>query len=859
MQNQGPFGSDQETVDTSAERLAKRDRAEKLEQRQGSLLDKLTRFDAALDGHWKKWVVEAKEDYAVNAGDQWTKDALDIYEEQERNPATFNRVGPMIDAVSGAEIQNRRQVRYAPREAGDVQVNEMLTGAVEWSRDQTDANDEESQSFRDAIICGLGVTETRMNYDEDPEGMVIIERVDPLEVKVDPAARKSNYVDAKYMRRDRLYYMDEASAMFPELAEHAASPWVLGDTRGTKDNHPGSDYSGHQDDHLGAQIPAGMVKISEYQWREMEPITLVVDPQTGQKLLLSKEQTDELEQAGIDVEGDLNGVRLKKTTYWRAFRAGEACFREKLPDEEFTYKFITGKLDHIKRWPYGLVRAMKDPQRWANKFFSQIDRIISVNAKGGIIAESDAFEDPRKAEEDWARADSIIYATPGAVAAGKITNKPVAAYPQGLDRLLMLATSAIPEVTGVNAEMLGMANREQAGILEQQRKEAAYGVLSIFFDSMSRYRKLQGRLHLKLIQKYMSDGRLIRIVNPSTGQQQYLPLIHQADTGKFDVIVDESPTSPNQREKVWGMLLGLGGVMKSLEGLPPQVLLEILTFSPLPSSLIEKLRTMMGIDDPNAQAQQQQAAEAQQQMQMAMAQAQLQKTQAEAQLVQAKAQVEAVNAQTVMQTATLGLQGEQLKAQLDMERITLDRERLAHEREQAQVDAFLKRMDINMKARDLDLKEQDISQRGDVEALKIMDAREAREEMRVHDMVKGEVDHRRTLQTGDRQRAFQVEDRDVSHERDEVKRRDEIALRRREMRLASKASKGDGKDEPDIETEIEDGNDDDASNGGAYQALMLAIKGMESAATTMAEAVSKPRRRTIERGPDGRAVGVIEE
>lgn len=826
--------------DTSAERMSRRDQAEKQEQRLGlSLLEKLNRFDAALNQHWKKWVVDAREDYAVNSGDQWTKDALDIYEEQERNPATFNRVGPMIDAVSGAEIQNRRQVRYAPREQGDVQVNEMLTGAVEWSRDQCDANDEESQAFRDCIICGLGITETRMHYDEDPEGMTVVERVDPLEMKIDPAARKSNFVDAKYFRRDRLYYMDEAAAIFPELAEHAASPWVVGDRGGFKDNHPGSDYSGHQDDNLDAKIPEGMVKISEYQWREMEPITLVVDPTTGQKLTLTSDQVEQLEQAGYDIEEDFNGVRLKRTTYWRAFRAGDACFREKLPDEEFTYKFITGKLDHIKRVPYGLVRAMKDPQRWANKFFSQIDRIISVNAKGGIIAEADAFEDPRKAEEDWARSDSIIYATQGAVTQGKITNKPAPPYPQGLDRLLMLATSAIPEVTGVNAEMLGMANREQAGILEQQRKEAAYGVLSIFFDSMSRYRKLQGRLHLKLIQKYMSDGRLIRIVNPSTGQQQYIPLIRQPDTGKFDVIVDESPTSPNQREKVWGMLLGLGGVMKSLEGMPPQVLLEILTYSPLPTSLIEKLRTMMGVDDPNAKAQQEQAAQAQQQLQMAMAQAQLQKVQSEAALTQAKAQVEAANAQAAMQTAQMGAQGDQLKAQIEMRRLGIEEEKLAWTREQAQVDSFLKRMDQELKARDLEIKREGLSQQGDIEALKIMDAQSARQEMRVHDLTKADLDHQRNLETTQRQRQFQVEDRDVNH------------LRQRETESEKAHEEREGK--------AREGQRQDASQ----QALLQAVKSMSDIAASMAgamgENMNRPRKRTIERGPDGRAIGVIEE
>jgi len=133
--------------------------------------------------HSSEWRQQAGQSggwYDLVAGQQWDAGDLQRLQDQQRPAVTFNRILRTINAITGTQVANRQETRYIPREQGDVQVNEVLTAAGEWVRDNCDAEDEESDAFRDMCIAGMGWLETRMDYDSNPEGDIVIERVDPL-------------------------------------------------------------------------------------------------------------------------------------------------------------------------------------------------------------------------------------------------------------------------------------------------------------------------------------------------------------------------------------------------------------------------------------------------------------------------------------------------------------------------------------------------------------------------------------------------------------------------------------------------------------------------------------------------------
>ena len=161
-----------------------------------SLLVRIKRMYRRAQEGSSYWRQEAREDYAFVAGDQWSPEDIALLKSQLRPVITFNRIQPGVDTVTGMEVSNRQMVRYVPREEGDEKVNEIATGAAEWVRGNCDAEDEESDAFWDVVVGGMGWTNTGLEYRDDPDGEIIIDRMDPLEMYWDPGSRKRNLVDA---------------------------------------------------------------------------------------------------------------------------------------------------------------------------------------------------------------------------------------------------------------------------------------------------------------------------------------------------------------------------------------------------------------------------------------------------------------------------------------------------------------------------------------------------------------------------------------------------------------------------------------------------------------------------------------
>src|SRR5690606_27277572 len=111
------------------------------------------------------------------------------------------------------------------------------------------------------------------------------------------------------------------------------------------------------------------------------------------------------------------------------------------------------------------------------------------------------------------------------------------------------------------------------------------------------FRKQIGRIRLFFIQNYLADGRWIRINGPEG--HKFIQLIRDKTLGRYDVIVDDAPTSPNQKEKSWQIIQMMLPAIRDM--LTPEIIVMILEYSPLPAKLITSLKEMLKNPDPAKQ------------------------------------------------------------------------------------------------------------------------------------------------------------------------------------------------------------------------------------------------------------------
>lgn len=545
----------------------------------------------------QRWRDEAAEDYAFPAGDQWTAEQRSQLEDDGRPVITFNRVGPLVQAVAGSEVNNRQEIKALGRSQEDAGAADVATKLIQFARQQSQAEDEESHAFTDLVTCGMGWVEVRMDYSQDPNGEIVLDRFDPAEAIWDPAARKKNLADGREFGRVRKWRLDAAIEEWPDKEGELRAAQLLGNDIGAeqaasepRDRYRPSGFSVREDE---SRVP--MVEIMHYQWCEDRNVVLVAGQNGNEEFDPAewKKIGDRLKLLGMP---EPRSVRQKRRQWMQAFVAGSVVLERgdcPFPDGP-TLRCMTGLLDRNTGHHYGIVRSMKDPQRWANMFFVQSHHVLATSSKSGLFAEDGAADDMRELEKDYAKPGGVSKLAPGGL--GKIKEKQSVNIPAGLERMMQFSIASIPDVTGINKEILGLADRDQAGVLEAQRKQAAQAILAPLFDGLRRYRKGMGEILLYFIRKYMPKDTQVRVLGED-GKAEWLSAAMLPDAARYDIIVDEAPTSPNAKQEVWTALAPMLPAIMKLNT-SPAIWGEILRYSPIPASGVERIMAALQQQPP---------------------------------------------------------------------------------------------------------------------------------------------------------------------------------------------------------------------------------------------------------------------
>lgn len=623
-----------------------------------------------------KWREQAEICDKFVAGHQWEDEQIAVLKEQQKPYITINRMDPIINVVSGTEIQNRQTARCIPRDpaqADKAGAGDLATNGIVWALENCGGEYERSVAFKDLLRRGLAYTQASMDYETDPNGKFVLKRIDGMEMWSDPWAREQNLGDARWFNRRRLWHAEEVYDRWPDAKGKLPRPESMGLDAGLEGESTGVRYiTATRYLEGGTKIipgqpesgPKGMIMVNECEWYETEPFYRMIAEDLPEGLLdafeldlpqpapepgmdvtycnLTEDEWSEIKKT-LEQLGEAkppNTVKLNRRVWKKAFTSGSYVFEETdLAPNMPTFLAMTDKWDDEDKIWRGMAWALIDPQKGSNKWFSQGLYVFAANPKGSVLAEANSFKDPDRAAMDWANPGAIIHLKQGALQSGKIKVEPPPPFPEAVTQMVQYAITAFRDVSGINMDLLGNAEG-QSDPAAQRNQTQGLTILASLFDSFTRYRHSEALTVLEYLREYLSDGRWIRVGGPD--DSQYLQLLKDDLFLSYDILIDDSPRNPNQKKEVWDSMQPIiPTLLQKSGGTFPEPLMDYL---PMPSSVIAKLKSWQA-QQSQQQAQQPPGPPPKLNESPEYIQAMVQKIMAEAQLETARAQAIKVESQ----------------------------------------------------------------------------------------------------------------------------------------------------------------------------------------------------------------------
>lgn len=538
---------------------------------------------------------------------------------------SFNRVKPYVNSMVGFMAQNRRKPDYQAK-LPDLQMqaalSEYLNGYSDYLRDNMNADQIETRQDLDMIIGGIGITDTATTLKtgmatRDPNGEVLVERVDPLHCGWDPEARETNILDSRWIYRAKDYDVEEAEELFNAEDED----FEVADPSDDVTYHYNG--TGGIEDKIGyewASPERKMVRVYFYQWFDVEtfyrienPVYTMNDRETAMMMaqdLQMVESAEGEEMFAFDPSAEtlvitkdnrktvkdifeLYGIKFdpvseKRKVFYTAVISGKKVFSafKSTSQQGFSMKFKTGDWDDVKKIWTGVVASLKEPQRYYNASLTKLLLIIASNSKGGVMYERSAVENIQEFEAKYAMHSAAIMVEDGALSGNKIVDKARPQLNTGYEAVLQLASDAMGQVSGIDESFFGViSGGNETAMLQRQRIKQAMTTMACYFDAVTLYAKEQARMMLSFMRLLAksSNGTMFRTYDDD-GNVVFERLSEDYFVDEYDIVIGEAPETPMQKEYYTQTLISLGQSMQAI-GDPRylQIYAAAIRYMPIPA------------------------------------------------------------------------------------------------------------------------------------------------------------------------------------------------------------------------------------------------------------------------------------
>ena len=520
-------------------------------------------------------------------GEQWDDKVERELNGLNRAALTINEIMANIDTLVGYQMDQRTDIRYLPQEDGDQRVADILNVVTKKILDSCYYQREETKVFKDQCIPGIGVFNVYMNFNDNIQGDIHVERF-PWDDCVYGPHEKEDLSDCEYEVRSRMVSIAKLKQLFgnkaKEIEESYMSycgqyPDIEKNDNGVSGTHTDYRNAKKLDDMpqtIGGTIP--LVDVQKKQFRLAQVSRKVYKEVT---VIFNKDENFfytayDWKEKDLALAANIPGFQMitqLKTRMRITKFCGSVVLSDENPADLPLHDFYTvpayGYRLNGEFW--GKVEAAKDPQRELNKRRSQAMDTMNRLGASVYFTEPETFVDKNEKEKFKKNRSK-----PGAMfEVNDIERRPVlergADFPAALVEIMQLDQTNLQRLMNIVVEQ-GGAN--ESGSLFLEKKKSRLTGNQFLFDNLSFAKQKIGKILVALIQRYYPPERLLRILDSQYSKQKFelgnqdysqfskeeiVEMLENADLLEYDVIVTESSYSASTRLGIAKMLFDAMG------------------------------------------------------------------------------------------------------------------------------------------------------------------------------------------------------------------------------------------------------------------------------------------------------------
>jgi hypothetical protein len=456
-------------------------------------------------------------------GDQWDrgdKVKLDLV----RRPAlTINKIISTVSNVMGEQIFNRAETSFRPRSGANPEIADILSKVYRQISDDNQLDWKRSDMFADGIIGSRGFLDVRIAYNDNMQGEVRIENMNPKNVVIDPDADQydpdswGEVHTTKWMTADDIAVLySKADADLLRNREQSFYSYGYDSIETLRDRFGDRHNPMYQGDYDNSNVLRN-IRVIERQYRTLDRQKHFLSTETGDTREIPTEFSRDKIAFFVEKYGFKVITKLVRRIKWDVVADNVELFSDWSQYKHFTIVPFFPYLRHGHT--IGLVENLLGSQELLNKATSQELHVVNTTANSGYKVKAGALTNMTTEELEQKGAQTgIVIEVNEMDGLEKITPN---AVPSGLDRVSYKAEEHIKTISGVSDSMQGMDRADVAAKAIQEKKKSGSTNLVKPMDSLTRTDFILARNVLDLVQEFYTEERLMTIThNEATGETE---------------------------------------------------------------------------------------------------------------------------------------------------------------------------------------------------------------------------------------------------------------------------------------------------------------------------------------------------